>query len=291
VKRVLIGLLTCLPFPFSIALPGGGAYGDTPGCGSSHGSTDVHGNGLAFVINGTHAQPAAACPDQAHTADGPYVQVLQEACALGSAVTCNDPGPDCNGNGGRWHMAQLVFPDGHTEPAPQVCVGGDAAPPTPAQVTSARVLKAFQSVPLPTPTLGMSPPDGITLVNLPTIFYTRAEPFGRDLELLARRVHLEIAPVSYAWSVGPGAEFTTDWAGAPYQDGLTPQDDPDAYVTWTYPHAAASQAATVRVIWGATWTLDGKPMGRVPGTVEMASPEAQVTVREARGVLTSASSG
>jgi len=158
-------------------------------------------------------------------------------------------------------------------------------------VTSARVLKAFQSVPLPTPTLGMSPPDGITLVNLPTIFYTRAEPFGRDLELLGRRVHLEIAPVSYAWSVGPGAEFTTDWAGAPYQDGLTPQDDPDAYVTWTYPHAAASQAATVRVIWGATWTLDGKPMGRVPGTVEKASPEAQVTVREARGVLTSASSG
>jgi hypothetical protein len=282
-RGVLPALLTTVAACLVGFTPMLAASGD--GCHpSASGSTATSAAG-AFMVTGTNG--GGACHSSSTSSGGgPHLQITQPACELGSNVICQQT-VRCEGGGKMWETV-WVYPDGHTRPGPETCVGGDAAPPAPAQVTSAKVLTAFRSVPLPTPTLGMSPPDGITLVNLPTIFFTRAEPFWRDLKLLGRRVHLEIAPVSYAWSVGPGAEFTTDWAGAPYQDGVTPQEDPDAYVTWTYPHAAASQAATVRVTWGATWTLDGKPMGRVPGTVDMTSPAAQVTVREARGVLTGA---
>ena len=281
-RALAFTLLVVLSMPLTQLVAPGVAWAD---CGTESSAASGAASGTVYVT--VSGSPAGCQPDTGTAGAAPSLVVNDyPACELGSNVICQAVIP-CNGSG-RLHDSLWVYPDGHTEKGPQVCVGGDAAPPAPAQVTSAKVLTAFRSVPLPTPTLGMSPPDGITLVNLPTIFFTRAEPFGRDLKLLGRRVHLEIAPVSYAWSVGPGAEFTTDWAGAPYQDGVTPQEDPDAYVTWTYPHAAASQAATVRVTWGATWTLDGKPMGRVPGTVDMTSPAAQVTVREARGVLTGA---
>jgi len=253
-------------------------------CGSTHGSTQVGGGGNAIWANGQQTQTSVGCSHPVSSGTGAYVDVLEELCELGGATACNDPGADCDGNGGRWHLAQWVHADGHTSPAPSVCVPAEQDPAP--QVTGVRMLEAFRSVPLPTPTLGMSPPDGVTLVNLPTIFYTRAEPFGRDVRVLGRRVHLEIAPVSYSWSVGQGGEFETSWPGSPYRRGVTPQDDPDAYVTWAYGDAGATEAARVRVVWGATWSLDGRPMGRVPGTVEMTSPAATVTVKEAWPVLT-----
>ena len=259
------------------------AQAGPPGCGSSHGETQVHGSGSVFTVNGQQAQSPADCPHPASTGIGPYLDVLEEACEAGGQAICAEGTPDCDGDGGRWHVTEWVFPDGHTEPGPQVCVGGEQAPAK--QLTAERVLQAFREVPLPTPSLGTSPPDGMTLVNVPTIFYTRAEPFGRDVRVLGRRVHLEIAPVSYEWRVGQGGDFETTSPGSPYQRGVTPQSDPDAYVTWTY-DSASSEAASVRVVWGATWSLGGKTMGRVPGTVEMLSSTATVRVREAQPVLT-----
>ena len=231
-----------------------------------------------FMVSGASQD----CVSEVDTVQGGAVlEVTDPACSLGGSVSCT-AGQSCEGTG-QLHETQLVFPDGHTEPGPQVCVGGEQAPAK--QLTAERVLQAFREVPLPTPSLGTSPPDGTTLVNVPTIFYTRAEPFGRDVRVLGRRVHLEIAPVSYEWRVGQGGDFETTSPGSPYQRGVTPQSDPDAYVTWTY-DSASSEAASVRVVWGATWSLGGKSMGRVPGTVEMLSSTATVRVREAQPVLT-----
>ena len=247
---------------------------------SGHSSTSTgSGPGVLYVnVTQSSAQP---CSSSTPTHGADLMVNDYPACALGGSVSCQVP-PVC-GDGGQLHDSHWAFPDGHSEPGPQICVGGEQAPV--AQVTAVRVLEAFRRVRLPTPALGTSPPDGTTLVNIPTIFYTRAEPFGRDVNVLGRRVHLEIAPVSYEWLVGQGGDFETTWPGSPYQRGVTPQSDPDAYVTWTYDRAS-EEAATVKVVWGATWSLAGKPMGQVPGTVVMTSPAAPLRVRSARPVLT-----
>jgi len=231
-----------------------------------------------FMVSGASQE----CESAVETVQsGASLEVGDPACSLGGSATCT-AGEACEG-AGQLFETHWAFPDGHSEPGPQICVGGEQAPV--AQVTAVRVLEAFRRVRLPTPALGTSPPDGTTLVNIPTIFYTRAEPFGRDVNVLGRRVHLEIAPVSYEWLVGQGGDFETTWPGSPYQRGVTPQSDPDAYVTWTYDRAS-EEAATVKVVWGATWSLAGKPMGQVPGTVVMTSPAAPLRVRSARPVLT-----
>jgi len=282
VRLALVGSAVVLGF----ATPCVRAVAEGGDCPLSHGSTHVEGAGLAFEISGHEAQAPAHCRGDADPAgDGPYLQVGPRACELGGAAICNEKAADCNGQGGEWHVTVWIYPNGDTEHGPQVCVGGEQ-PPSPPQVTGVRVLQAFRQIPLPTPSLGTSPPDRVTLVNLPTIFYTEAAPFDRQMRVLGRRVALHIEPVSYDWSVGQGGEFRTDWPGSPYQHGVTPQQDPDAYVTWSYAHAEQGLPARVEVVWGATWSLDGKPMGRVPGTVSMTSPATSLTVREARGVLT-----
>jgi hypothetical protein len=257
------------------------AVGEAAADDCSHHSSASTGTGPGLLYVNVTESSAHPCTTSVAT-QGPELVINDHpACGLGGDVTCQALLP-C-GDGGALHDTDLVFPDGHTEPGPQVCVGGEQAPAH--QLTAERVLRAFREVPLPTPSLGTSPPDGTTLVNVPTIFYTRAEPFGRDVRVLGRRVHLEIAPVSYQWRVGQGGDFETTSPGSPYQRGVTPQSNPDAYVTWTY-DSASSEAASVRVVWGATWSLGGKSMGRVPGTVEMLSSKATVRVREAQPVLT-----
>ena len=250
----------------------------------SHESTATAGSESGVLYVHVTESSSSNCPTSAMADDGPQLEINDyPACGLGGAVACQETLP-C-GDGGAIHDSVWIYPDGHTEPGPQICVGGEQ-PPAPAQVTGVRVLQAFREIPLPTPTLGTSPPDRVTLVNLPTIFYTEAAPFDRQVRVLGRRVALHIAPVGYEWSVGQGGRFSTDWPGSPYQHGVTPQQDPDAYVTWSYAHAELGVPAQVEVVWGASWSLDGKPMGRVPGTVTMTSPATMLTVREARGVLT-----
>jgi hypothetical protein len=277
--RLLLGVLVVAGLALVTTQPA--SAGRCHGTDSASAGTTV-GNG-AFMVTGESYESEDCGATAIESGSGAHLQVTEPACGLGGQVACQETIP-CDGTGVVYN-AEWVYPDGHTESGPQQCVGGQQSPPAP-QVTGVRVLEAFKTIPLPTPTLGMSPPDGVTLVNLPTIFYTRAEPFARDVRVLGRQVHLEIAPVSYSWSVGQGGEFATTWPGSPYQRGVTPQEDPDAYVTWAYDDAGATEAARVRVVWGATWSLDGKSMGRVPGTVEMISPAATVTVKEARPVLT-----
>jgi len=262
---------------------GVGAPAKAVDCSAGYDSAITSGSGTGVLtVNGESA--ASSCPKHPTAPpDGHFEVDPDPVCGLGGEAICYE-NQQCDGTG-LLYGSSWVPTEGEPAPGPAVCVGGEQDPP-PAQVTGVRVLQAFKTIPLPTPTLGMSPPDGVTLVNLPTIFYTRAEPFGRDVRVLGRRVHLEIAPVSYSWSVGQGGEFETSWPGSPYQRGVTPQEDPDAYVTWAYDDAGATEAARVRVVWGATWSLDGRPMGRVPGTVEMTSPAVMVTVKEARPVLT-----
>ncbi|WP_121255968.1 hypothetical protein [Nocardioides ferulae] len=144
------------------------------------------------------------------------------------------------------------------------------APPT---VTPGMVATAFQELPLPASELVVQPPDGRTLVNFATNFFTDSGPFTESVTLLGQRVDLRIWPARFTWVFGDGATQTSAEPGAPY---------PALDVTHEYlrkgrvsPRVDTTYAAEFRVNGGAwapvagTVTIPGEPVGLV---VETATP-------------------
>ncbi|MFW6772653.1 PKD domain-containing protein [Nocardioides sp. CPCC 205120] len=143
-------------------------------------------------------------------------------------------------------------------------------------ITPALVLQAFQSVPLPETVLTIQPPDGLTLVNFDTNFYTEAAPFTTTVTLLGQAVELDITPTSYTWNYGDGTTVTTSTPGAPY---------PDLEVTHRYQQAGSYQV-TVTTTWSARYRVNGGPWLDVAGTVTMPSAPVPLQVDEATPILT-----
>ncbi|MDQ1103145.1 hypothetical protein QE405_000429 [Nocardioides zeae] len=152
--------------------------------------------------------------------------------------------------------------------------------PTPGQdptaVINAAVYQAFRDVPLPQTVLQIQPPDGTTLVNLATNFFTTTQPFTTTVTVLGYTVELDITPTTYTWDFGDGTTTTTTTPGAPYPD----LDITHVYTrTGTYP-------TTLTTTWSADFRVDGRDWQRVQGTVDMPSPTLDLQVREATPVLT-----
>lgn len=220
--------------------------------------------------------------DAEQVVSGAHLVPVSPVCAVGGTVVCQDP-QTCDD--GILYNTQLVYDDGRAPtPGSAICIREPDAE-APPKVTPGAVLAAFRKVPLPTPELGASPPGGTTLVNLPTIFYTAAEPFTRQVVVLGRQVRLEIAPVSYEWSVGQGGTFETSWAGQKYRRALDPAANPSAYITWTYADADVTERTGVTVVWGATYSVNGGAELTVPGTVRMTSPVVGLRVLQGQPVL------
>ena len=130
--------------------------------------------------------------------------------------------------------------------------------------------------PLPPSRLVIQPPNGRTLVNFDTNFYTERPAFTRVVTLLGQRVTLRIEPVSFTWHFEGGESSTTTTAGAPYPRLLVTHDyqqkgDYDPRVDTTYT---------------ATFRVGGGPWRPVPGSVTITGPTVALEAVEARPVLT-----
>ena len=135
-----------------------------------------------------------------------------------------------------------------------------------------------QHVPLPANRVNIQPPNGRTLVNFDTNFYTDSAPLTRTVTLLGRRVTLHITPASWTWTFGDGTTTTTTTPGAAY---------PALDITHTYQrqgHVDPSVATT----YTATYTVDGGPARPVPGTVTIPGPSTPLQVVTARPQLNAA---
>lgn len=147
--------------------------------------------------------------------------------------------------------------------------------PAPAADIAAEVLRAFQQVALPPAELTIQPPDGTTLVNLDTNFYTAADPFTTTVTLLDQTITLHIHPTAFTWTFGDGTTSTTTTPGAPY---------PDLQVThaYTQPGTVTTQLTTT---WSADYQIGTGPTHTVDGTVTMTSDPVPLRIREATPVL------
>ncbi len=178
-------------------------------------------------------------------------------------------------------MLLLQFGSG----ANAVCGGGRAAvacPQTPAapppqqpQVTEGVVLTALRRIGLPS-LRARTQPEGKTLVNFATIFYTRPQAFTRTVTLLGQRVQIHATPSSFRWHYGDGSSGTTATPGAPY---------PAKDVTHNYARAHRTVQTSVDVTYTARFRVGNGAWQTIPGAVTIAGPPSPLRISEATAVL------
>jgi hypothetical protein len=110
----------------------------------------------------------------------------------------------------------------------QACLSQDQADQI-SGLTPGFVERAFKRLHWPSSDLVIEPPDGKTLVNFATNFYTtNTTPTTQTVTLLGQRISVEATPTQYTWHFGVGETgLTTTDPGAAY---------PDLQVTHRYLH-------------------------------------------------------
>lgn len=153
-----------------------------------------------------------------------------------------------------------------------------ADPTTPPALSVGLIRSAFAALRLPAGTLVVQPPDGLTLVNFATNFYTTSTaPITRTVTLLGQRVTLEATPSRYRWEFGDGEATSTTEPGAPYP-GLEVTHDYLRKGTYR-PRLATTYSGRYRVGNGGWRTI--------PGTVTVQGGAQALRAIEARPTLVS----
>lgn len=229
------------------------------------------------------AAPALAGCGQGPGGDHPQVQGATDAGTLVVGVETEVQGDSCGGveptqfNGPRDSgldalcvreaLSQGLDPFAFCDLAPVLG--------SPIQLTPGMVATAFRNIPLPPSELTVQPPNGRTLVNFATNFYTEQGPFNRTVRLLGQRVELRIWPSEYRWVFGDGAGLASESAGAPY---------PELLVTHSY-RRAGSVSPRVDTTYAAQFSVNGGPWRDVDGTVTIPGSPVGLDVTTAGPVL------
>ncbi|WP_145725490.1 PKD domain-containing protein [Nocardioides sp. J9] len=130
--------------------------------------------------------------------------------------------------------------------------------PETATLTVGMIRRAFAELKLPAGEMVVQPPDGLTLVNFDTNFYTTTiEPITRTVRLLGRQVTLEATPSRYTWTFGDGQSLTTTDPGAPY---------PRLTITHNYLRTGTYRP-TLATTYTGRFRVGNGPWRQIPGTV------------------------
>ncbi len=194
-----------------------------------------------------------------------------ELIDCGLARTCPEPGELL------WNLWGQLSSTGSWVLITSQCFGETPeAPNVPLpRVTPALVLREIERIGLPT-LQAMTQPEGRTLVNFDTIFYTEAQPFTASVTLLGRTVDIVAEPTAYTWHLGDGTTTTTSTPGAPY---------PSREITYRYSDARTTVRPRVDVTYSARFRVNGGAWQDIDETVTVAGPEGSLRVSEARGSL------
>jgi len=202
--------------------------------------------------------------------DGTDVNTVPAGVEIGVS-TSNDLGETIDGGTG---VSQVV----DTELADEFCSGlnwsESCQPPEvdeSPEVTGEMAAQALQLLPLPPQTLIVQPPNGRTLVNFETNFYTDApeELPIISVPILDRVVELRVWPASFTWDFGDGRSVTTTERGAPY---------PAMGVTHEY-QRKGQVSPSLDTTYAAQWRLQGEGAWQpVDGTVTIEGAPAQLDV-------------
>jgi hypothetical protein len=149
------------------------------------------------------------------------------------------------------------------------------APDEEEEVTPGMVATALKVLALPGSNLLVQPPNGRTLVNFDTNFFTDAQPLDRTVMLLGQRVDLHIVPSQFGWRFGDGRSLATAEPGSPY---------PHLDVTHRY-LKRGHVAPSVDTTYAATYRVNGGAWRDVPGSVTIPGAPVDLDVVTATPTL------
>jgi hypothetical protein len=153
---------------------------------------------------------------------------------------------------------------------------GTFGDPVEPDVDPGDIERAIREVPMPPLTLHVQP-DGRTLVNVETIFYTEPTTMRRTVALLGHSVRLECTPVRYTWVHGDGTTASTGKPGRPY---------PAKDVTHRYQRPGSDLRARVDTTYSVRYSVDGGRWTDLAEPLTAPGPSTAIDVDEAVPVLT-----
>ena len=139
-------------------------------------------------------------------------------------------------------------------------------------ITPAMVRREMEGLAWPEAELGVQPPDGQTLINFDTNFFTdNTAPTTQTVTLLGQRVEIEATPVEYAWDFGDGSGRSTTSPGSRY---------PDLDVTHEYAEPGRL-GPSVATTYAGRFRVNGGAWQQVPGTLTVPGEPVALRVRSA----------
>ena len=243
-----------------------------PAYAEDHDAT-VNPNATGLFVSITDAQDGESSSGSASSGSNTLAYIDQSTvCAPGGSQTCGEPALCDNGD---IMVATTYFnADGQLIDRGSNCPVDAVADALP-QVTPGLVLAALRRIGLPESELNVQPPNGRTLVNFDTNFYTDNGEFTRTVTLLGRQVELRIWPARYGWRFGDGGQRWTTTPGDRY---------PHLEITHRYLRKGRV-SPSVDTTYAARFRVNGGPWRDVNGTVTIPGTPQGLRVVTARPVL------
>jgi hypothetical protein len=204
---------------------------------------------------------ASAGSDDGHT----WVVSIQ----CGNGGICSDH-VECN-EGGEEGYVHDVYMDGTD--VGDVCVPMDDVQ----EVDVAKlVIREFKRIAWPASELVVQPPEGKTLVNFETNFYTLdSEPITKELTIARQRVTLRAVRSTYTFHFGDGTSTQSASPGRPH---------PNLDVTHVYKHKG-DVVVSLDVTYAGEYRIGDGEWTAIPDTLTVAGAEQDLEVVEARPQL------
>jgi len=174
----------------------------------------------------------------------------------------------------------FIGPPGVTRPVPtqwvrtgQVCLRPDRV--TAGSTVPEFTARDFRRLPLPAGGVNVQPPNGRTLINVPTNVFVDADVTIINTTLLGFPVRVRATPARYSWSFGDGGRLVTEDPGAAYPDLRTTH-------TYTTPGQRRVELATS---YTGEYSVAGGPWLPIDGEATVTSPAVTLTVLAAQSRL------
>ena len=147
-------------------------------------------------------------------------------------------------------------------------------------ITPGMVRREFERLSWPAAELEVQPPDGQTLINFDTNFFTRnTSATTQTVTLLGQQVTIEARPTSYRWNFGDGVSLTTSTPGAPY---------PALDVTHDYADPGQVNPS-VDTVYQGRYRINDDEWQAIPGSLTVSGEPVGLRVRSASPHLVGAS--
>ncbi|MDQ6945224.1 MAG: hypothetical protein M3256_02890 [Actinomycetota bacterium] len=207
----------------------------------------------------------------------------------GAFLTELEKGTPHNGAPGGWYLSTSC--DGQYQ-GPVWLGAGGAGQGAPAVDPAVLAQEAKRRLPVPTPTITMTPPPDKVLVNDKTFLSIDPSQWGqRTASASAAGVTSTVVgvPEKVVWSMGDGQQVVCTGPGTPYNPAIDfDAQTPDCGYVYKrssagYPNDALTVTATL--YYHATWSAAGAPGGGDLGLISATSAPVSVRVNEIHVVI------